>query len=90
MATQVHGEIVPEVPPYLLPPPAEVRPKPSAKAKKKLIRRTDHDCSQLVRRSFQGVFLLLNVWIGGIFYFGNSDFVVGDDLGVAECGDARS
>lgn len=38
-------------------------------AKKKLIRRTGRDCSQLVRRSYQAVFLLLNVWLGGIFYF---------------------
>lgn len=38
-------------------------------AKKKLIRRTGRDYSQLVRRSYQAVFLLLNVWLGGIFYF---------------------
>ncbi len=41
---------------------------PSPKPKKKLIRRADHDHSQLTRRSFQAAFLLLNVWIGGIFY----------------------
>ena len=69
MATQVHGEIVSEIPPYLCPWPGEVRPKPPVKAKKKLIRRTDHDYSQVVRRSFQGAFLALNVWVGGIFYF---------------------
>ena len=69
MATQVHGEIVSEIPPHLFPPPPVVRPKPTAKAQKKLIRRTDHDYSQVVRRSFQGAFLLLNVWVGGIFYF---------------------
>jgi polyferredoxin len=38
-------------------------------AKKKLIRRTGRDYSQLLRRSYQAVFLLLNVWLGGIFYF---------------------
>jgi polyferredoxin len=69
MATQVHGAIVSEAPPPPFPAPAEARPKPAAKAKKKLIRRTDRDYSQMVRRSFQGAFLLLNVWIGGIFYF---------------------
>jgi len=69
MATQVHGEIVSEIPPHLFPAPPALRPKPSGKAKKKLIRRTDRDNSQVVRRSFQGAFLLLNVWIGGIFYF---------------------
>jgi len=44
-----------------------VPPKP-VKTKKKLIRRTDKDYSQAVRRSYQAVFLLLNVWLGGIFY----------------------
>ena len=41
----------------------------SPKPKKKLTRRTDRDYSQVTRRSFQAAFLLLNVWIGGIFYF---------------------
>ena len=68
MTTQVQGEIVSEIPPDPFPPPAVVRPKPAANSKKKLIRRADHDYSQMVRRSFQGAFLLLNVWIGGIFY----------------------
>jgi polyferredoxin len=69
MATQVHSEISSDVSPQLFPPAAKARPLPSAKTKKKLIRRTDHDYSQLARRSFQGAFLLLNIWIGGIFYF---------------------
>jgi polyferredoxin len=69
MATQVHSAIVSEPPPPPFSGPAEARPKPAAKAKKKLIRRTDRDYSQVVRRSFQGAFLLLNVWVGGIFYF---------------------
>jgi len=69
MATQVHGEIVSEIPPPLFLPRAAVRPKPAATVEKKLLRRTDHDYSQIVRRSYQGAFLLLNVWIGGIFYF---------------------
>jgi polyferredoxin len=69
MAMQVHSAIVSEVPPPVVPGPAEARPKPAAKAKKKLVRRTDRDYSQIVRRSFQGWFLLLNVWVGGIFYF---------------------
>lgn len=69
MATQVHGEIVSEIPSPLWLPPVEARPRPAVKAKKKLIRRTDHDYSQMARRSFQGAFLLLNVWVGGIFYF---------------------
>jgi polyferredoxin len=40
-----------------------------AKPKKKLIRRTDVHRSQLYRRSFQGAFLILNVWLGTKFYF---------------------
>jgi len=43
--------------------------KAGLKSKKKLVRRTDHDYSQITRRSFQIAFLLLNVWIGGLFYF---------------------
>ena len=39
------------------------------KAKKKLIRRMDRDYSQLLRRSYQAAFLLLNVWLGTQFYF---------------------
>ena len=44
-------------------------PATGRKAKKKLIRRTIVDHSQFVRRSFQAAFLLLNVWLGGVFYF---------------------
>ncbi len=69
MATQVHSEIRPITPSILFPEPAAPRPKPAAKTKKKLIRRTDRDRSQITRRSFQAAFLLLNVWIGSIFYF---------------------
>ena len=59
MATQVPIEIIPEIRPSLLSQPAE-RTRPAAKPKKNLIRRTDRDYSQIVRRSFQGAFLLLN------------------------------
>ena len=69
MATQSHSEIIPELPASLLTLPVVQQAKPAAKAKKKLVRRTDRDYSQIVRRSFQGAFLLLNVWVGGIFYF---------------------
>jgi polyferredoxin len=41
----------------------------TAKPKKKLIRRLDVDRSQWYRRSFQGAFLLLNLWLGAKFYF---------------------
>jgi polyferredoxin len=77
MATQVHTEIVSEISPHLFPPPAESPPRLAAKAKKKLVRRTDHDYSQVVRRGFQGAFLLLNIWIGGLFYFWVRQFEAG-------------
>ena len=38
------------------------------KRKKKLVRRAESDRSQVLRRLYQGAFLLLNVWVGGIFY----------------------
>ncbi len=39
-----------------------------AKLRKKLVRRVEPDRSQILRRSFQIAFLLLNVWIGVRFY----------------------
>lgn len=55
---------------FAAPPPTMLRASPkAAKPKKKLIRRTDVDRSQLYRRSFQGSFLLLNLWLGAKFYF---------------------
>jgi polyferredoxin len=41
----------------------------TAKPRKKLIRRLGVDRSQWYRRSFQGAFLLLNLWLGAKFYF---------------------
>jgi polyferredoxin len=69
MATTVQNVIIPQVPPGTLIPPVVERTKLAAKPKKKLIRRTDRDDSQIVRRSFQGAFLLLNAGLGTIFYF---------------------
>jgi polyferredoxin len=37
--------------------------------RKKLVRRTDRDYSQQLRHLFQGVFLTLNLYLGGLFYF---------------------
>ena len=68
MATQLHTEIVSHIPPSLL---ADNLRLPSSKPlgkKKKLVRRTDRDYSQVLRRSFQVAFLLMNVWLGGLFY----------------------
>jgi len=41
----------------------------TSKPRKKLLRRADVDRSQWYRRSFQGAFLLLNLWLGTKFYF---------------------
>src|SRR3974390_116370 len=49
--------------------PAPTSTKAATKPKKKLIRRTGVDRSQLCRRSCQGAFLLLNVALGTKFYF---------------------
>ena len=40
-----------------------------AALRKKLVRRAEPDHSQALRRTFQFIFLLLNVWLGGTFYF---------------------
>jgi len=64
MGTQLHTEIIPKLFPSLLQSAAPKRPAP----RKKLIRRTGHDYSQALRRSFQLVFLALNVYLGAVFY----------------------
>jgi len=51
--------------------------------RKKLIRRTEPDRSQLLRRGFQFAFLLLNVWIGAAFYFWVRGFETGSHLRTA-------
>ena len=66
MATPLHTQIIPEIPSSLLPAVSLKQENP--RAKKKLVRRTDRDYSQLVRRTYQALFLLMNVWIGGVFY----------------------
>jgi polyferredoxin len=58
-------------------PQAPINSKPPAKQKKKLIRRTDVDRSQLYRRSFQGAFLILNLWLGARFCFWVRQFEAG-------------
>jgi polyferredoxin len=63
MATQVHPEFIPEIPPSLL-----HEPQPKSKPRKKLVRRTEREYSQSLRRGYQFAFLLMNVWLGGLFY----------------------
>jgi polyferredoxin len=61
-----------------LPLPTDpIKSSPAQKPKKKLIRRTEVDRSQLYRRSFQGAFLVLNLWLGAKFYFWVRQFEIG-------------
>ncbi|MBZ5599707.1 MAG: 4Fe-4S binding protein [Acidobacteriia bacterium] len=76
MATQLHTEIIPELPPLLPPTPQPAAPKPK-QAKKKLVRRTERDYSQALRRSFQFAFLLLNLYLGRTFYLWVRHFETG-------------
>lgn len=70
MATQVHNEIIPSESGPALAARMNVPDEKSKSApKKKLIRRTDRDYSQALRRGYQFAFLLMNVWLGGQFYF---------------------
>jgi polyferredoxin len=48
--------------------------------RKKLVRRAVRDRSQILRRSFQIAFLLLNVWLGAAFYFWVRGFETGSHL----------
>jgi polyferredoxin len=54
--------------------PQENQPTPH---RKKLFRRIATDQSQIYRRSFQIAFLLLNVWLGGLFYLWVRGFETG-------------
>ena len=69
MATQVHSEIIPEIPAPIISIPLERTTKPAPRPKKKLIRRADRDYSQVTRRGFQAAFVVVNVWIGAEFYY---------------------
>jgi polyferredoxin len=51
--------------------------------RKKLVRSAQPDHSQLLRRVCQGGFLLLNVWVGGAFYFWVRGFETGAHVATA-------
>jgi polyferredoxin len=76
MATQAHTEIIPEMPLLFPLAPHPAAPKPR-QAKKKLVRRTERDYSQALRRSFQFAFLLLNLYLGRTFYLWVRHFETG-------------
>ena len=70
MGTQVHNGILPQSSSIALEGPLlpALLKSIKGKSKKKLIRRTGRDYSQLLRRGYQFAFLLMNVWLGGQFY----------------------
>jgi polyferredoxin len=68
MAILVHSEIDPTIP---VPESAPVKPK------KKFVRRTDNDYSQALRHSAQLLFLVLNIYLGIVFYFWVRGFEIG-------------
>ena len=49
-------------------PAPQIHARPEGLTRKKLVRRTERDYSQHLRRSFQLLFLALNAWIGVQFY----------------------
>jgi len=66
MATSIQTESLTDLPRTFPLPAARISPK--ARPKKKLVRRIERDYSQIVRRTFQVVFLAWNVYLGGLFY----------------------
>src|ERR1700758_3189713 len=69
MGTQLHKPGITPLPPAILSDWNLLSSTPRLwAAKKKLIRRTDRDYSQALRRGYQFAFLLMNVSLGGQFY----------------------
>src|SRR5215472_15549579 len=54
-----------------------------APLRKKLVRRAVPDYSQVLRRTFQFLFLAMNVWIGVLFYLWVRGFETGSHSGTA-------
>src|SRR5437868_3849986 len=70
MATAIGTELISEIPPTFPKSDQIIQPTrvKSSGPKKKLLRRTGHDYSQALRRGYQLGFLLINLWLGGVFY----------------------
>ena len=66
---QLHTKFAPETPPSLFPAPVRSQPKPVPSQRRNSFAALIATIRRSLRRSFQAAFLLLNVWIGGIFYF---------------------
>ena len=57
-----------------------LQPTPVAKQKKEFVRRSGRDRSQQVRRVVQGLFLVLNAWLGAQFYLWVRSFEPGGSI----------
>ena len=70
MATPIGTALISEIPPTFPKSDQIIQPTrvKSSGPKKKLLRRTGHDYSQALRRGYQLGFLLINLWLGGVFY----------------------
>jgi polyferredoxin len=70
MATPIGTELISELPRTFPKGDQIIQPTrgKSSGPKKKLLRGTARDYSQALRRSFQLGFLLINIWLGGVFY----------------------
>jgi len=65
------------------PGPTSPRPVEIPQPRKKFVRRSQPDRSQLFRRAFQIAFLILNLWLGIVFYFWVRGFENGSHLRTA-------
>jgi len=74
MGTQTQNGVLPELPARMSPAPA-----PAKAPKKKLVRRTEADRSQIIRRTFQLLFLAWNIYLGTVFYFWVRHYEIGID-----------
>ena len=68
MGTQLHSEPTDIPATVLLSTRQQVHKLSRTRPRTKLVRRTDRDYSQTLRRSYQFAFLLLNLWLGLRFY----------------------
>jgi polyferredoxin len=77
MATQVHRQMNPEIPPPLFPASRPSARAPQPTPRKKLVRRNEREYSQTLRRIFQLAFLAWNIYLGTTFYLWVRNFETG-------------
>jgi polyferredoxin len=77
MATHLPTKPIAQFDPALASPWTDLPRVTPARPRKKLVRRTDHDYSQRLRRIYQLAFLALNAWLGAQFYLWVRHFETG-------------